>query len=525
MAFYTAETNAQGRLLTAGTIAHVKELANSTLPTPVAGKVLGATSTGLAWVDAPTGTGGGSGSDALIRITGNTTPAAGTTAGQLAGYRNTSASAITVAGFSVAAGAGIILEWTGSAWAKAADLAALATGGTTPPADTTAPTAGTLSVTPAATSAVLSVAGASDAGGLHAAPYAFSTNSGGVWSAWQAASSYTATGLTPSTSYGFRHKVRDAAGNESQGAIVTASTTAAPADSTPPTAGTLAASAVTQTGFTLTISGASDAGGLAAAPYAFSTDNGATWTAFQASASHAVTGKTAGTAYTCRARVKDAAGNTADTAAITVTTTAATTLTRKLYDTFTRADGALLGSAADTGQTWGGSVTAKVVSQQMQPGSGAGESTISHGVTAGDMDLLFTVTLPASTDSSVEVRPKNVTLAKNNGHGVYINRGASKTYVALNQPGGNTPIPVTFNNGNGSTTNSPWAFVPGAQDYSTAATVAVKVSFRATTGTMTAYIDGTRVLEGTYTDPASAPNLAVYSSSTSVRIDNLEVLA
>src|SRR5690606_16489587 len=59
----------------------------------------------------------------------------------------------------------------------------------------------------------------------------------------------------------------------------------APPDTTPPTPGAIAGSAITSTGFTLTISGASDAGGLHATPYAFSTDNGSTWSAYQAGAS------------------------------------------------------------------------------------------------------------------------------------------------------------------------------------------------------------------------------------------------
>ena len=94
-------------------------------------------------------------------------------------------------------------------------------------------------------------------------------------------------------------------------------------DTTAPTAGTLTASDVSESSFTLTVSGASDAGGgLHATPYAFDTGSG-TFGAWQASPSLAVTGKSAGTAYTCRHKVRDVAGTEATGASITVTTTIA----------------------------------------------------------------------------------------------------------------------------------------------------------------------------------------------------------
>ena len=93
-------------------------------------------------------------------------------------------------------------------------------------------------------------------------------------------------------------------------------------DTTPPAAGTLAASATTATGFTATVSGASDAVALHATPYAFSTNNGSTWTAWQASAVYVASGLTASTGYQARHKVRDAAGNEATGTAIPVTTAA-----------------------------------------------------------------------------------------------------------------------------------------------------------------------------------------------------------
>ena len=197
--------------------------------------------------------------------------------------------------------------------------------------DTTAPTPGALSSSSiTSTGFTLTATGASDAGvGLHAQPYRFSTDNGATWSAYQTSNVFVVTGKTASTVYTCKHQVQDAAGNVATGSSLGV-TTASGGDVTPPTPGTVAGSAITSSGFTLTISGASDAGGLHAQPYAFSTDNGVTWSAYQASAVLAITGKAATTGYPCKGRVRDAAGNTADTPAQTVTTSAALSLKDQL---------------------------------------------------------------------------------------------------------------------------------------------------------------------------------------------------
>lgn len=58
--------------------------------------------------------------------------------------------------------------------------------------------------------------------------YAFQVGASGAWSAWQTSAAFTATGLTASTAYAFRHKVKDAAGNEALGVAVSATTAAKP---------------------------------------------------------------------------------------------------------------------------------------------------------------------------------------------------------------------------------------------------------------------------------------------------------
>lgn len=91
-------------------------------------------------------------------------------------------------------------------------------------------------------------------------------------------------------------------------------------DTTPPTAGTLAASAITSSGFTLTVTGAVDDVALHATPYSFSTNNGGAWSAYQSGPTYPASGLTGNTAYTCRHRVRDAAGNVATGSSIVATT-------------------------------------------------------------------------------------------------------------------------------------------------------------------------------------------------------------
>lgn len=93
-----------------------------------------------------------------------------------------------------------------------------------PTPDTTAPVAGTLSVAVTDVKADLTVSGASDNRAVTG--YSFSKDNGATWTAYQDSSAYTFTGLTASTAYQFRHRVKDAAGNVTTGTAVSRSTTA-----------------------------------------------------------------------------------------------------------------------------------------------------------------------------------------------------------------------------------------------------------------------------------------------------------
>lgn len=95
-----------------------------------------------------------------------------------------------------------------------------------------------------------------------------------------------------------------------------------PGDETAPTAGTLSASSISDAGFTLTVTGASDDVALHASPFRFSTDNGATWSGWQASPQLVVSGLSASTTYQCQHEVRDSAGKTSTGAVVSVTTTA-----------------------------------------------------------------------------------------------------------------------------------------------------------------------------------------------------------
>ena len=169
-------------------------------------------------------------------------------------------------------------------------------------------------------------------------------------------------------------------------------------DTTRPVAGTLNVVVKSATSLELKVTGASDDRGLHATPYSFSLDSGATWTPWQASATYTATGLTTDRSYSLVAKVRDTANLEALTQIVTATPTAAepTMSTLILRDTFTRPDGTLLGSSADTGQKWEGALGATVTGGKMKLAPGAGLSTISHGEQGGTALFAFDVTLPAT---------------------------------------------------------------------------------------------------------------------------------
>lgn len=191
--------------------------------------------------------------------------------------------------------------WNGTAWVAAS--------AGIPVPDTTAPTRGTMAASSITTSGfTLTVSGASDAGGLHAQPYAFTTDGGTTWSAYQTSPIYTASGLTGGTGYSCNWRVRDAALNVSTGTAQTVTTTAT--DSVNPTwTATFTMGTPTETAVVATASAlATD--NVAVTGYEVSYNDGSTYAAITPSGSDFTLTGSAGTTYTTtKLRAKDAAGN------------------------------------------------------------------------------------------------------------------------------------------------------------------------------------------------------------------------
>ncbi|WP_123371944.1 glycoside hydrolase family 9 protein [Cellulomonas sp. PhB150] len=144
------------------------------------------------------------------------------------------------------------------------------------------------------------------------------------------ASSTTATaalsGLTAGTAYTYAVRAKDGAGNVSASSTPVTFTTApvtVPDTTAPSVPGGGTASAITQTGATLSWTASTDTGGSGLAGYDVLRVNGTTTTlvASPTTATTTLTGLTAGTAYSYVVRAKDTAGNvSASSTAITFTT-------------------------------------------------------------------------------------------------------------------------------------------------------------------------------------------------------------
>jgi chitodextrinase len=197
-------------------------------------------------------------------------------------------------------------------------------------ADTSAPSASTLAASGTTISSTnLSWTAATDNVGVTS----YDVYQNGVFKATTSATSLVVSGLAASTSYNFYIKAKDAAGNVSTSSNTVNVTTLALADTTAPTASTLAASGTTTSGTNLSWTAATD--NVAVTSYNVY-QNGVLKTT-TSTTSLAVSGLTASTSYNFYVRAKDAAGNLstssntvyvttlalADTTAPTVSTLAA----------------------------------------------------------------------------------------------------------------------------------------------------------------------------------------------------------
>lgn len=185
--------------------------------------------------------------------------------------------------------------------------------------DTTAPTAPTLSASgTTSTTTNLSWTGATD----NVAVTGYDVyKDGALLGSTTSATTYAVNGLTASTTYAFKVKARDAAGNISVDSNIINVTTQAP-DTTAPTAPVLNASGTTSTTTNLSWTGATD--NVAVTGYDVF-KNGVILGSTTTATTYAVTGLVASTTYTFTVKAKDASGNISIASnTVSLTTTAFT---------------------------------------------------------------------------------------------------------------------------------------------------------------------------------------------------------
>ncbi|WP_442787762.1 reprolysin-like metallopeptidase [Flavobacterium suncheonense] len=183
-------------------------------------------------------------------------------------------------------------------------------------ADTTAPTASTLSASGTTTSSTnLSWTAATDNTGITG----YDVYQNGVLKTTITATSLAVTGLTASTAYSFYVKAKDAAGNVSTASNTVNITTLALADTTAPTASTLSASGTTTSSTNLFWTAATDNTGVTG----YNVYQNGVLKTTTTTTSLAVSGLSASTAYNFYVTAKDAAGNVSSASnTINVTTLA-----------------------------------------------------------------------------------------------------------------------------------------------------------------------------------------------------------
>lgn len=172
-------------------------------------------------------------------------------------------------------------------------------GDTSPPSSPGTPTAGTVT----STCVSLSWSPATDNVGV----VAYDVYRGTVLAGTTTTTSIQVCGLTPSTSYTFTVRARDAAGNTSPASAgVTVTTRAPEPDTVPPTVpGTPVASAITSTSATLTWPASTDNVGVVG----YDIFTGGTQVGTSTTNSFNATGLTPSTTYSFTVRARDAAGN------------------------------------------------------------------------------------------------------------------------------------------------------------------------------------------------------------------------
>jgi serine protease len=191
-----------------------------------------------------------------------------------------------------------------------------------PAADTTPPSVPGSPSASAASSSQINVTwtASTDTGGSGLAGYKVERCAGSSCTnfaevATTTSTSHSSTGLAAATSYRFRMRAHDGAGNHSGYSTIVSATTQAAADTTAPTVpGSLTASASSSSAIGLSWSASTDSGGSGLAGYKIERCTGSSCTSFAqiattTSTSFSNTGLAASTTYRYRVRAHDGAGN------------------------------------------------------------------------------------------------------------------------------------------------------------------------------------------------------------------------
>jgi chitodextrinase len=204
-----------------------------------------------------------------------------------------------------------------------------------PPPDTTPPTAPANPTATAASSTQINLAWTASTDNVGVSGYRLERCGGaGCTSfaqiAMPAGTGFSDTGLTGSTSYSYRLRATDAAGNLSTYSAVATASTQAPPDTTPPTAPTnptATAASFSQ----INVSWTASTDNVGVTGYRLERCSGAGCTSFAqiatpAGAAYSDTGLTASTYYAYRVRATDAAGNLSTYSAVATTSTPASNI-------------------------------------------------------------------------------------------------------------------------------------------------------------------------------------------------------
>lgn len=221
----------------------------------------------------------------------------------------------------------------------------VASSNTTVPSDTTAPSTPANLTASGTTSTSTNLSWTASTDNVGVTGYEVLRNGTVVGTA--SGTTYTATGLSASTTYSFTVRALDAAGNRSASSTARSVTTSAAGGDTtaPSTPSGLAASGTTSSATTLAWSASTDN----VAVTGYEVLRGGTVVGSTANRTYTATGLSASTAYTFTVRAYDAAGNrSAASSGVTVTTTAASTGTDATSRIQAEAYSGMVGVAKET---------------------------------------------------------------------------------------------------------------------------------------------------------------------------------